>query len=149
MLLERRPQLGHVLTSNGLGQKDRRAAIELGETDDRAHLVEHRFRTGVIHLVDCDHIGNLHDPSLERLHGVAGARHEYQQHGVGYPCDLDLALTRTYRLHEDDVLARCIEQEHRLERRLREASEVPACPHRADVHTRIEEVIGETDAVAE
>ena len=48
------------------------------------------------------------------------------RHGVRDRRDLDLALACSDRLHEDDVLARGVEQEHRLERRLREAALVPA-----------------------
>ena len=65
------------------------------------------------------------------------------------PRDLDLALPRADGLHEHDVLARRVEQENRLQRRLGEPAEMPARPHRADVDARVEEVIGEPDAVAE
>jgi hypothetical protein len=36
-----------------------------------------------------------------------------------------------------------------LQRRLRDAAEVPPRPHRADEDARVEEVVGEADAVAE
>jgi hypothetical protein len=107
-------------------------------------------RTSVsIELVDRDHVRDLHDPGLERLHGVPGAGHEHEQDRVGDPDDLDLALPRADRLEEDEVLAGGVEEEQRLERRLGEPAQVPARAHRPDVDAGIEEVVGEPDAVAE
>ena len=62
---------------------------------------------------------------------------------------LDLALPRADRLEEDDVLARRVEDEQRLQRRLGETAEMAARPHRADEDAGVEEVVGEADAVAE
>ena len=144
-----RQQLGDVLARQRLGQQDRRPALGLGERDDRAHLVQHRLRGGVIHLVDRDHVRDLHDPGLQRLHRVARAGHEHEDDGVRDAGHLDLALPRADRLDEDDVLAGGVEQKHGLQRRLGEAAEVTARPHRADVDAGIEEVVGEADPVAE
>src|SRR5262249_44262452 len=149
MSLERGPQLRDVLATERLRQEDRRSPVGLRESDDRTHLVQHRLRTRVVELIDRDHVWNLHDSRLERLHGIARAGHEHEQHGVRDPGHLHLALPRTDRLDEDDVLAGSIEQEHRLQGRLREAAEVPARAHRADVDAGIEEVVREADAIAE
>ena len=149
VLLELRPQLGDVLAPERLREDDRRTSLGLREPDDRAHLAQHRLRGRVVHLVDRDHVRDLHDPRLQRLHGVARPRHEHEQHGVGDPGHLDLALAGADRLHEDDVLPRRVEQEDRLQRRLREASEVTPRPHRADVDAGVEEVVAEADAIAE
>ena len=62
---------------------------------------------------------------------------------------LDLALAGPDRLEEDHVAAGGVEQQQGLERRLRQASQVPAGSHRADEHARVEEVIDEADPVAE
>ena len=149
VLLERRPQLGDVLAAQSLGEEDRGTPVRLREGHDRPHLVEHRLRRRMIHLVDRDDVGDLHDPGLQRLDGVAGARHEHEQHGVRDPGHLDLALPRTHGLDEHDVLPRGVEQEHGLEGCLGEPAQVSARAHRADVDARIEEVVGEPDAVAE
>ena len=62
---------------------------------------------------------------------------------------VDLALAHAHRLEEHVVLAGGIHQERRLKRRLGQPSErAPAC-HRADEHPRVEEVVGEPDAVTE
>ena len=119
------------------------------ESEDRAHLVQHRLRGGIVHLVDRDHVGDLHDPGLQRLHRVAGAGHEDEEDRVGDPDHLDLALARADRLEEDDVLAGRVEHEQRLQRRLGETAEVAARPHRADEDVGVEEVVGEPDPVAE
>ena len=104
-------------------------SLGLGERDDRAHLVEHRLRRRVIHLVDRDHVGDLHDPGLQRLHRVARAGHEDEEDGVGDPRDLDLALPGADRLDEHDVLPRRVEQEHGLQASPRRARRgARACP---------------------
>ena len=68
---------------------------------------------------------------------------------VGDPDHLDLALARADRLEEEELLAGGVEHEGRLQGRLREPAEVPARAHRADEDLRVEEVVGEADAVAE
>ena len=149
-LLERVPELGHALAAERLGEQDRRPPLANGiERDDRPHLLQHRLRRGVVHLVDGDHVGDLHDPRLERLHCVTGAGHQHEQDDVCDADHLDLALAGADRLEEDDVLPGCVDQQERLERRFGQAAEVPARAHRADVDLRVEEVVGEADAVAE
>ena len=150
MLLDLLPERLDVLAAHGLGEDDRRIpAVPVPELEDRAHLVEHRLRGGAVHLVDRDHVGDLHDPGLQRLHRVARAGHEHEQDGVGDPDHLDLALPRADRLEQDDVLSGRVEHEQRLQRRLREAAEMAARAHRADEDAGVEEVVGEPDPVAE
>ena len=149
MLLDRRQELGHVLAVQRLRQQDGRSQLRLRERDDRAHLVQHRLRGRVIHLVDRDDVGDLHDPGLECLHRVAGARHEDEEHRVRDPGDLDLALSCADGLDEHDVLSGGVEEEDGLQRRLGESAEMPTRAHRADVDAGVEEVVGEPDSVAE
>ena len=135
---------------DGLGEDDRRLpGALLVEREDRAHLVQHRLGRRVILLVDGDHVGDLHDPRLQRLDRVAGAGHQDEQHGVGDPDHLDLALARSDGLDEDDVLSGRVQDEQRLERRLGQPAEMPARAHRADEDLRVEEVLREPDAIAE
>ena len=117
VLLDLGPELGNVLASHGLRQDDRRSPRALAvEREDRADLVQHRLRGGVIHLVDGDDVGDLHDPRFQCLDGVAGAGHQHQQHRIRDPDHLDLALAGADRLEQDDVLAGRVEQERRLQR---------------------------------
>src|SRR5438874_1358230 len=155
VLLDLLPQLRHVLPAHRLGEDDRRIPLaaplpmRTTEREDRAHLVQHRLGSWVVHLVDRDHVRDLHDPRLQRLHRVARARHEHEEDGVDDPDHLDLALPRADRLEEDDVLAGRVEHEQRLQRRLGEPAEVPSRPHRADEDLGVEEVVAEPDPVAE
>src|SRR5438105_956079 len=72
VLLDPRPQVGHVVLPHRLGEDDRRTPRALAvEGEDRAHLVHHRLRRGVVHLVHGDHVRNLHDPRLQGLDRVA------------------------------------------------------------------------------
>src|SRR6185436_3024625 len=77
------------------------------------------------------------------------AGHEHEENRVCDPRDLDLALPRSHRLDEHDVLAGRVEEENGLERGLGEAAEVTARPHGPDVDARIEEVIGQPDPIPE
>src|SRR3954470_5423947 len=144
------PERLDVLAAQRLGEDDRRLPRPASiERQDRPHLVQHRLRSGVIALVDRDHVGDLHDPGLERLHRVARTRHQHEQDRVGDADHLHLALAGADCLEEEDVLARGVEDEHGLERRLGEAAEVASRPHRADEDAGIEEVVAEPDPVAE
>src|SRR5262245_26155322 len=144
------PQLGDVLAARRLGHHDRRLPGTLAvERENRAHLVHHRLRRRMVHLVDRDHVGDLHDPGLQRLDGVARAGHQHEHDGVRDADHLDLALPRADGLEEDEVLSGGVEHEQRLHRRLGKAAEMAARSHRADENARIEEVVGQADAVAE
>jgi hypothetical protein len=68
---------------------------------------------------------------------------------IGDADHLDLALAGADRLEEDEVAPGGIEDEECLQRRLGEAAEVTARPHRADEHTGVEEVIRESDPISE
>ena len=150
MLRHLLPEELDVLAARGLGEDDRRApGTRAVEGENRAHLVQHRLRRGVIHLVDRDHVGDLHDARLQRLHAVARPGHQHEHDGVGDPHHLDLALAGADGLDENELLPRGVEHEQRLQRRLREAAEMAASAHRPDEHLGIGEVVGEPDAIAE
>ncbi len=147
---QRRPERVDALVPHRFGEHDRRLPPGVGgEREHGADVARERLGTGLMHLVDGDHIGDLHDPRLQRLHRVAGAGHEHENDGVRDAHHLDLALTGTDRLEEDDVPAARIQQKEALQRRLGEAAQMPTRAHRADEHTGIEEVIDEPDPVAE
>ncbi len=129
-------------------EHDRRQ-LTAAQGEHLPHVRPGRGRLRVVALVDGDHVGDLHDPGLERLNGVARARLEDEHDGVRQRADPDLALAGTDRLDEHDVLPGGVEKERRLQRRLGEPALVPARPHRADEHARVEEVVGEADPVAE
>src|ERR1700730_9523482 len=59
--LELLPQLGDVLAGCRRGQDDRRTPLAaLVERKDRAHLIQHRLRSRMMHLVDRNHVWDLH-----------------------------------------------------------------------------------------
>ncbi len=150
VLFDLRPQLQHVLAARCVGEDDRWLPLAVAvERKDRAHLVQHRLRRGVIHLVDRDHVRDLHDPGLQRLDGISRARHQHEDDRVRDPDHLDLALSCTHRLEEDEILPRRIEHEQRLQRRLRQPSKMATRTHRADEDSGVEEVIRETDAISQ
>src|SRR5256714_46685 len=144
VLLDLLPQLGHVLGANRLGEDERRIPVAAAvEGEDGAHLVQHRLRRRVVHLVDRDHVGNLHDPGLQRLHRIAGPGHQDEDDGVRDADHLHLTLAGADRFQEDDVLASGVEHEQCLQRRPGQAAQMAARSHRADEDLGIEEVVGE------
>ena len=76
-----------------------------------------------------------------------GMEHEHDR--VRVVDDVHLGLPDAHRLEEDVVLARGVHQQRGLQRGLREPAERAARGHRADEHARVEEVLGQADAVAE
>ena len=105
---------------------------------------EHRFdRRGhpigafAIRLVDHEDVGDFHDPGLERLHVVAGARHQSHDRDVGGADNVDLVLADADGLDNHDVLAAGVEHERGLARRPRQAAEVSARRHAADEHAAV------------
>src|SRR5215210_4210928 len=59
------PELLDSLALKRLRQHDRRPPLALlVEREDRTDLADHRLRRGMIPLVHCDHVGDLHDSGL-------------------------------------------------------------------------------------
>ena len=107
-------------------------------------------RLRVVGLVDRDHVGDLHDPGLQRLHRVARARHAARARR----CRRSRARRRRSGpvptvSRKTTSLPDGVEQQQRLQRRLGEAAGVAARAHRADEDAGVEEVVGEADPVAE
>ena len=100
-------------------------------------------------LVDDEDVGDLEDPGLGRLDGVAHAGREQDQGGVGEPGDVDLGLADADGLDEHDVAAGGRQHAQRLRRRPRQPAEVPAGGHRADEDAVVGGVVLHADAVAE
>ena len=72
---DRGPELVDALAAQRLGEHDRRLRPRRRQREHLAHVVRGRPRLRVVGLVDRDHVGDLHDPGLQRLHRVARARH--------------------------------------------------------------------------
>ena len=76
---------------------------------------DHPIGAFVVRLVDHEDVGDLHDAGLERLHLVAGARHQRHDRDVGGAHDVHLVLADADGLDQHDVLAGGVE--HRARRR--------------------------------
>ena len=102
-----------------------------------------------IRLVDDEDIGNLHDAGLERLHLVAGARHQHDDRHIGRPDDVDLVLPDAHRLDDDEIATGRVEDDRDLARRTRQAAELAARGHAADEDASVPGVRLHPHAVAE
>jgi hypothetical protein len=150
VLGQRLRQLFHALAVGRLGRENGYVPVGLRpELKDSPDLAEHRVGQRVIGLVDDDHVGDLHDPRLQRLDRVARARLEHEDDGVGVIDDVDLGLADADGFDEHVVLAGGVHQQGGLQRRLREPAQSTAVGHRADEHARVEEVLRQADAVAQ
>src|SRR5579884_1627262 len=124
MLLDLLPELGDPLAPDRLGEHDGRTpSAARRQREHLPHLGQHRLRHRMIHLVDRDHVGDLHDSRLQRLDRVPRAGHQREHDRVGDRDHADLALPGADRLQEHEVLPRSVEDEQRLQRRLGEAAE--------------------------
>ena len=82
------------LAAQRLGEHDRRLRRRRREREHLPHVVRASPRLRVVGLVDRDHVGDLHDPGLQRLDRVARAGHQHEHDGVGDREHADLALAR-------------------------------------------------------
>ena len=98
---------------------------------DRRH---HAIGAVAIALVDHEDVGDLHDAGLERLHVVAGARHQHDDRDVGGADDVDFVLADADGFDDHEALAGGVEHQRRIAGRAREAAHVAARRHAADEH---------------
>ena len=81
------------------------ARVALAERAQRRAQVAPRAQRDLaeVGLGHHEHVGDLHDPGLEELQGVAGARLDHDRGRVGRLGDLRLGLADADRLDHDDV----------------------------------------------
>src|SRR5439155_1013483 len=78
------PELADPDPGERVGEDHRRpGGFAWPEGEHLPHVGRRRARERVLALVDRDHVRDLHDPRLQRLHGVSGARLEGQHDRVG------------------------------------------------------------------
>ncbi len=103
--LDFRDQLRHALPRRRLGLDDRRPPSAAGVRVQRQQRLDGRhgaIGALTVGLVDDEDVGDFHDAGLERLHLVAGTRHERHDRDVGGPDDVDFILAHADGLDEDD-----------------------------------------------
>ena len=141
-------RLGAVVT-DGDGPDD---LLALHLVPQREHRFELRLKTvgaGVVGLVDHENVRDLQDAGLDRLDIVAHPRDENDKNGIGRANDINLVLTHTDRLDDDDVVTGGIEQIDGVGGRARQTTKGAARRHRADEDSRVDRVPHHPDAVAE
>ena len=109
----------------------------------------HPLRALAISLVDDEDVGDLEEPRLHHLHGVAGLGHQDHDDRVREPHDVKLGLPDAHRLDEHVVDAERIEEADHVARGAGEAAVAAAGREAADEDARVEEVRLHADAVAE
>ena len=116
------------------------------------HLLQVAARlvdAGPVGLVDGEHVGDLHQAGLARLHAVTPPRVDDHDRRVGLAGDLDLDLADADGLDEDPAVPEGVEQADRLRRGQGQPAEVAAGGHRADEHAGVGGVVLHADPVAE
>ncbi len=141
-----RPDLGHPgPLEPGAGEDRRHPAIgaaagpvhqpqRAGELPGRgARLLRPVRMAAVVRLVHRDDVGELEDALLDALELVAGAGQGEEEEGVDHPGHGRLRLADADGLDEHDVVARVLEDEHRLGGRAGDAAEGAGGRRGADV----------------
>ena len=108
-----------------------------------------RSAPGMVGLVDDEHVGDLHDPGLDRLDIVAHAGHQHHHGHLRQAGDLDFVLPDADGLDEHVVLARGVQQQRQVGGGARQAAGHAARRHRADEDAGIGVVLLHADAVAQ
>ena len=76
-----------------------------------------------VRLVDDDGVRKLHDALLDALQLIARTRQYDEQEEVNHRAHGGLGLPDTDRLDDDDIVARCLAEKHRLTALARDAAE--------------------------
>ena len=146
-----RPQFGHARAGGGLGAHDRRPPLSGAERlqgEVRLDGCHHAIGTVAVGLVDDEDVGNLHDPGLERLDVIAGARHEHDQGDIGGADDVHFVLPHAHGLNDDHRLARRVEHDCCVRGGARQPAKMTARGHAANEHAGIARVRLHPNSVA-
>ena len=108
-------------------------------------MIGHR----VIGFVDDENVGDLHDAGFEHLHRIAAARLQRDQRRLREFRNFNFALPDADRFDQHDVEAERIHQQQRVGGRARDAAEMAAASHRANKDVGVDEMFGQTNAIAE
>ena len=136
----------------GPGPQHRRtplAGAPVGQTQHGLQFRRRPVRSGVVGLVDHEHVGDLHHPRLQGLHAVAAPGHRHHQRDVGGPRHLDFGLPHPHRLDDDDVEPRRVEHEGGVAGGPRQPPELAAAGHAPHEHAGVAGVRLHPDPVAE
>ena len=141
-------ELGQPQALRGRRLQDGRRPAVPGR-DLEGEVRDEGLRVPEIDLVHDVHVPDLEDPRLQDLDRVPREGHLDDDRRVGAARDLDLALPRADRLHEDEVHAHRVEDRDGLERREGETSCMSAGRHGPDEDAGIRPRLRHPDPVAE
>ncbi len=150
MGVDRVDQLGHPLTGRADGGHDGRPpdrlwfgsrAVVLVRPGHHAGDVQHRLQIGhrlagaiAVGLVDDEHVGDLHQPRLVGLDGIAPPRVDHDDGRVGGVDDVGLHLTDPNGLDDDPITPGRPQDGDGIVGCPGEPTEVAPGRHRPDVH---------------
>src|SRR6266566_1516210 len=133
--------LGYALAFDGGGLEDRNTPVGTSFIMHTAHGFKAQqhgqfghslVRTGFVGFTDDEDIGNLENTGLDGLNVIAHAGSRHHHNGVGGTHDLNLCLTRAYRLDHDWIVSRGIHGSHDVTGCGRETSQVATAGHTAN-----------------
>src|SRR5208337_2044259 len=103
---------------------------------------------GKVGLVDDVEIGDFHNAGLEGLHVVTHARDQEQGCGICQASDFHFVLAYSNGFNQHHVAARRVEDRDHVVGGWRQASQLSACSHAADVNLFVARKALHADAVA-
>src|SRR6266849_3975526 len=119
------------------------------EAEEHCEFCPRLIRAGFIGFTDHEDVGNLKDTGLDGLHFVTHARGAHHQHALRAAHDLDLCLSRPYRLDDNGVKTRGIHGPHDIAGRGCEATQAATAGHAADKHVGIAREFHHADAITQ
>src|SRR5947209_10949653 len=141
VLLHSIDHLGYALALDGSGLEDRNTPVGKSFIMQPAHGVKAQqhgqfghglVSAGFVGFTDDEDISNLENTGFDGLNVIAHAGSRHHHNSVGGTHDLNLCLTRAYRLDHDWIVSRGIHGSHDVTGRGRENSQVATAGHTAN-----------------
>jgi len=140
-----------------LGRQDRNLPVDvLGgpgappvQVRHEADLGDQRGGAVPVSLVDDEDVGDLHEPRLHGLDGVAGFGNQHHHRGVGLLDDVQLGLPDPDALDQNPLLAERIQEPDHIAGGAGQPAQAPPGGHAPDEHVRVQGVGLHPDPVAE
>jgi hypothetical protein len=117
--------------------------------DQHTQLLEQPFRSSTIRLIDHKEIRYLHDTSFHRLDRIATFRYQEHYRGVRGLYDVELCLSYSHGLDENQVLPKRLQQVPHSLSCLGQTTVAPARGHTPNKHAGIKVMLLHTDTIAE
>ena len=134
---------------NGLHNRRRPFVAANCERLHSANFPLDRSAPLMVHFIDDENVGDLHDPGFDGLHIVAHSRDENHDSDIGQANDIDFVLADADSFDQDEVAAGGIEHRGDVGGGPGQSAQRAARGHAANVNAGIGKMVLHANAVAE